>query len=73
MIHPHRLRLGRSLPDNEVVVVMINEGWDTAVGVILGELGGLVFALLELEVHRLVGESELLKNDGGLPVNSVPC
>ena len=56
MIHPHRLRLGRSLPDNEVVVVMINEGWDTAVGVILGELGGLVFALVKLQEYCLVGE-----------------
>ena len=49
---------------------MINEGWDTAVGIILSELGGLLFIFVKLEEHGLVGEIQFIKDMGNLPVTS---
>ena len=43
-------RAGRDAPKGEVAVLVVNDGWNTAVGVVLGVLVGLVFAFLEVEV-----------------------
>ena len=48
---------------------MVDDRRDAAVGVVLGVLGGLVLALLEVEVDGLVGQAELLKDEGDLPVS----
>ena len=62
-------RAGRDAPKGEVAVLVVNDGWNTAVGVVLGVLVGLVFAFLEVEVDRLVGQAELLQNVCDLPEN----
>lgn len=49
---------------------MVDERRDTPVGVVLGVLGLLLLALVQVEVDRLVLEAELLKDDGGLPAIS---
>ena len=48
---------------------MVDERGNATVGVELGELGGLVLALVELQVDRLVGQAKLLKNEGDLPTS----
>ena len=41
-------------PNSEVIVLVIDEGGNTTVGVDLQELWSLLFSLVEIEVHRLV-------------------
>lgn len=69
MLTPHFAGGARS-PDDEVVVPVVDERRDTPVGVVLGVLGLLLLALVQVEVDRLVLEAELLKDDGGLPIIS---
>ena len=59
---------GACAPDREVVVLVVDERRDAAVGVVLGVLWRLVLALLEVEVDRLVSQAELLQDEGDLPV-----
>ena len=55
------------LPNGEVPVVVIDDGGDTTVGVDLQEFWTLLLFLAEIEVHGLVRQPELFKNDGGFP------
>ncbi len=55
------------LPDHEVAVVVVDERGDAPVGAVLGELGGLLLALLEDEVDGLVREPELFQDKCDLP------
>ena len=61
----------RRLPNNEVVVVVVNDGGNAAVRVYLQELRALLFFLAEVEVHRLVRQPELFKNNGNFPENQI--
>ena len=47
---------------------MVDDRRDAAVRVVLGVRGRLVLAALEVEVDGLVGQAELLEDDGDLPV-----
>ena len=60
---------GEDLPNNEVVVVVIDDGGDTTVGVELQVFWALLFFLAEIEVDSLVRQSEFFKNDSGFPKN----
>ena len=55
------------VPDDEVTVVVINQGRDTTVGVVLSVLGDLDG--VELEEARFVGKAELVEHEGDLPEN----
>ena len=48
---------------------MVDDRGNTAVGIILGEFGSLLLTLLEVKVYRLVGQAELLKDKGDLPLH----
>ena len=60
----------RDAPEREVVVVVVDDGRDAAVGVELGVLRPLLLALLEVEIDRLVRETELFKDNGDFPRRS---
>ena len=55
------------VPNNEVVVVVVDNGGDATVGVDLQEIGALMFALREVEVDGFICQLELFKNDGDFP------
>jgi hypothetical protein len=55
------------LPNGEVVVSVVNDGGDAAVGVDLQILWTLVLLLAEIEVHGLVRQPEFFKDDGDFP------
>ena len=57
------------VPDDEVTVVVINQGRDTTVGVVLSVLGDLDG--VELEEARFVGKAELVEHEGDLPENQM--
>ena len=58
-----------SVPEGEVIVVVVNDGGDTAVGIDRRVAGALVLTRPEIEVLRLVCETELLEDYGDLPSN----
>ena len=65
-------RLGSEhLPDGEVVVMVVDDGWDATVGVDLQVFWTLLLFLAEIEVHGLVRQPELLKNDGDFPKSRI--
>ena len=57
----------RSLPQNEVIIGVVVDRWNTTVGIVLGKFGGFVFSLLEIQVDRFVGQAEFVKHKGDLP------
>ena len=59
------------LPNDEVVVMVVDDGGDAAVGVDLQVIWSLVFALAEIEVDRFVRQPELFENDGDFPENRI--
>ena len=59
------------LPNDEIVVVMVDDGGDAAVGIDLQVFRTLVFLLAEIEVHGFVRQPEFFKNDGGFPEDQV--
>ena len=61
------------LPNGEIVVVVVNDGGDTAVGVDLQKIWPLLLLFAEIEVDRLVRQPEFLEDDGDLPVNKIAC
>ena len=62
-------RAGRDAPKGEVAVLVVNDGWDTAVGVVLGNIfGALDFR--EVEVMSFVGETEGVQHKSDFPVLS---
>ena len=50
--------------------MVVNECRNTTVGIILSELGSLLFVLVKLEEYGLVGEIQFIKDMGDLPVIS---
>ena len=61
---------GVGLPEDEVPIVMVNQGGDTAVRVVLGVFRSLLLVLAKVEVDRLVRESKLFENVDDLPVSA---
>ena len=59
----------KDLPNNEVVVMVVDDGGDAAIGVNLQEVWGLVLSLAEIEVDVLVRQPKLFENDGNFPKN----
>jgi hypothetical protein len=55
------------LPNDEVVIVMVDDSRDAAVGVELQVFWALVLLLAKIEVHSLICQPELFKDDGGFP------
>lgn len=54
-----------AIPDSEVVVLVVNQSRDTAVGVISRMLR--FFYFLVLEITRLIGEPEAVEDKSNLP------
>ena len=65
---PNDVRQCAHVPKDEVTIVVIDQGGDTAVGVVLSVLIALDVA--ELEVTRLVGKTELVEYEADLPVHT---
>ena len=65
--HPGYVR-SEDAPNNEIAVLVVNECWNTAVGIDGGVLRGLVLVLAEVEVDEFVVQPELFKNNNCLPV-----
>lgn len=66
-----RERKGFLGPENEVIVLVVNQGRNTTVRVIFSELWLLLITGLEIEVDRLVREAEFLEYKGNLPARVV--
>ena len=62
---------GEDLPDDEVVVMVVNDGGDATVGVDLQVIWGLLLALVEVEVDRFVCQSEFFEDNGDFPDHGV--
>ena len=60
-------RGGWNVPENVVVVLVIDYGRNTPVGVELCVFGFLLVATLEVEVNGLVRESEIVTENGDFP------
>ena len=58
---------GSNVPEDVVVVLVIDYGRNTSVGVELCVFGFLLVATLEVEVNGLVGESEVVAENGDFP------
>ena len=58
---------GSNVPEDVVVVLVIDYGRNTPVGVELCVFGFLLVATLEVEVNGLVGESEVVAENGDFP------
>ena len=58
---------GEDLPDDGVIVMMVNDGGDATVGVDLQVIWSLMLALVEVEVDRFVCQPEFFEDDGDLP------
>jgi len=59
------------LPDDGVIVMVVDDGRDATVGVDLQVIWSLVFALVEVEVDRFVCQPEFFEDDGDLPGHRV--
>ena len=57
----------KSVPEDEIVVLVVDDGRDTTVGVEFDVLGRLLFVLFEVKVYGVVGQAEFFENDGDLP------
>ena len=57
----------RSVPDDEVVVAVVDYRWEATIGVVFGEFRSLVLALVGLEEDGLVGHAKLLEDESDLP------
>jgi hypothetical protein len=62
---------GEDLPNDDVVVMVVDDGGDATVGVDLQVIWSLVLGLAEVEVDRLVCQPEFFEDDGGFPENRV--
>jgi hypothetical protein len=56
-------------PENEIVVLVVDDRRDSTVRVVLGEGWSLLIARLEFEKDGLIGEAEFFKHDGYFPTN----
>ena len=57
-----------NLPENEIIVLVVNDGRNTTVGVVFGVLRALLLALTEVEVDGFVRKAKLLEDEGNLPI-----
>ena len=62
---------GEDLPDDEVVVMVVDDGGDATVGVDLQVIWGLLLALVEVEVDRFVCQPEFFEDNGNFPGHRV--
>lgn len=58
-------------PNSEVVVMVVDDGGNATVGVDLQVFWTLLLFLTEIEIHRLVRQPELFKNDGDFPKSRI--
>lgn len=56
-----------NVPKREITVVVVDDGWNATVRVVLRVLRRFLFAFLKVEVYGLVGEPKLLEYDCDLP------
>jgi hypothetical protein len=63
--------MAKDLPNDDVVVMVVDDGGDATVGVDLQVIWSLVLGLAEVEVDRLVCQPEFFEDDGGFPENRV--
>ena len=61
----------QALPNGEIVVMVVDDGGDAAVGIDLQVFRSLVFLLAEIEVHRFVRQPKFFKNYGDFPENRI--
>ena len=61
----------KGLPKNEIVVVVVDNGGDTTIGIEPQEFRALVFLRNEIEVHRLVRQLEFFENDSDFPESGI--
>ena len=54
-------------PENEVIVLVVDEGGNTSVWVVLHVIGALLFLLLEVKEDCFVCKAKLFQDDGDLP------
>jgi len=59
------------LPNDEVVVMMVDDGGDATIWVDLQELWSLLLLLAEVEVHGFIGQPKLFENDSDFPKSRV--
>jgi len=64
-------RHGGDLPNDEVVVMVVDNGGDATVRVDLQVVWSLMFCLAKVEVDRFVRQPEFLEDDGGFPGSRV--
>ena len=57
----------RSVPDDEVLVAVVDYRWEATVGIVFGECRSLVLVLIGLEEDGLVGQAKLLEDESNLP------
>ena len=55
------------LPEHEVSVLVVDDRRDAPVRVVVDVRGLLLLLLAEVEINRLVGQSELFENDRDFP------
>ena len=58
---------GPNVPEDVVVVLVIDERRDAAVRVVLGVFGSLLLEFVKVEVDALVGEAKFGQDEGDLP------
>lgn len=64
-------RRSEDLPNDDVVIVVVNDGRDATVRVDLQVVWTLVLCLAEVEVDRFVRQPEFLKDDDSFPESRV--
>ena len=62
---------GGDLPNDEVVVMVVDDGGDAAVGIELQVIWSLLLTRLEVEVDRFICQPEFFENDGDFPEDRV--
>lgn len=55
----------KAVPDGKVIILVIDEGRDTAIGVVLHVLGA--FEIIKIKVPGLIGEAEGVQHEGDFP------
>lgn len=58
----------KSVPEDEIVVLVVDDGRDATVRVELDVLGRLLLILFEVKIYGVIGQAEFFENDGNLPV-----
>jgi hypothetical protein len=77
-LYPSQLSEGRDgyqegVPNNEVVVVVVDNGGDAAIGVEFHEIRTLLLALFEVEIDGFIRQPKFFENDGDFPEKRIGC